>query len=807
MSIGAAYLVALALSASATFGQCADTVFNELLESPKFVDMSMGISTPVVAADGSVIYIGVGLPGILVKKDRYNNNNNWAKKIEWFTPYFFDSNGDIIGVFDTNDQYLGSGRSGGIAKLSNAGEVLWAKDIGIAGEAHLPLGVHTLARGRDDDIVLYGFRNKKDISIYIFDRDVSSLKLQKQIRFHPPTAKDEDIISMRVAYADNSLFIVAVVGGVVDWKVPPSGHTRVLLMRMDYTTGEIAKIQYIQADDELLSVISHGYPVMEKGSFTSYFNLRVADNGTLIMAGRKQISYEHNSMYYGIVFDQDLSIVKYKIYNLPETYRYFSSQANEVLPFVNHAGKILYSVTRDSPTEFGGTSGCYYFLADNNLEIVSQRFLSNEATGGLSHRVTSVPVLKDNNDIQLIFQSFGVPWLSPVSFINIPNNTGQLPCRGEESSFLTVEEGSFSTVPLPYLEQRPTVRADIRSSTALKPEPADLESERFCVQENICNAIKIISEADFCVVGDTAVFSIKKNRQCLYKTRWITDSRYVAVTAQNDTTLRLRLLKPFSGYIKAGFEDCDLADSIFVTVHAPLKKFSLGANFTLCPDSQYVLRATGGYQDYLWQNNTRADSLVVSKAGAYSVTASDYCGRKYADTIIASAIDIPLLSPMGGEICKFDTLHVSLNESFTNYNWQKAEPIAREGTTLHFSPQQTAAYIVSGDPFPGCTVSAAIRVIVKDCPRGIAFPNAFSPNNDRLNDVFAVVTAGNVQTFHLKVYNRYGQLVFQSTDFKNGWDGYFKGEPQPAGSYIWTCAYSFKGEAAKAVSGTLLLVR
>jgi len=68
-------------------------------------------------------------------------------------------------------------------------------------------------------------------------------------------------------------------------------------------------------------------------------------------------------------------------------------------------------------------------------------------------------------------------------------------------------------------------------------------------------------------------------------------------------------------------------------------------------------------------------------------------------------------------------------------------------------------------------------------------PNAFTPNNDGVNDVYAI--QGGIGPFSLQIYNRWGQMVFQSDDYKNTWDGTFRGAPLAEGvySYVLECLY------------------
>jgi gliding motility-associated-like protein len=73
-------------------------------------------------------------------------------------------------------------------------------------------------------------------------------------------------------------------------------------------------------------------------------------------------------------------------------------------------------------------------------------------------------------------------------------------------------------------------------------------------------------------------------------------------------------------------------------------------------------------------------------------------------------------------------------------------------------------------------------------------PTAFSPNGDGLNDVLRVFPVG-IRTFHFfAVYNRYGQVLFQTTDYSKGWDGTVNGKKAEPGTYVaYATAIDYKG--------------
>ena len=85
-------------------------------------------------------------------------------------------------------------------------------------------------------------------------------------------------------------------------------------------------------------------------------------------------------------------------------------------------------------------------------------------------------------------------------------------------------------------------------------------------------------------------------------------------------------------------------------------------------------------------------------------------------------------------------------------------------------------------------------------------PTAFSPNGDGINDIFRFETAA-VASSHLAIFTRWGEKVFDSKDYKNGWDGTFKDEPCPEGIYIYYFTYKAKKTSNKMIKGTLFLKR
>ena len=80
-------------------------------------------------------------------------------------------------------------------------------------------------------------------------------------------------------------------------------------------------------------------------------------------------------------------------------------------------------------------------------------------------------------------------------------------------------------------------------------------------------------------------------------------------------------------------------------------------------------------------------------------------------------------------------------------------------------------------------------IVKRACPVNIFFPNAFTPNGDGINDVYMPVGDG-VLSFNMSIYNRWGQLVFESSDANHIWDGTYNGKPLVSDKYLYMATYS-----------------
>jgi gliding motility-associated-like protein len=103
------------------------------------------------------------------------------------------------------------------------------------------------------------------------------------------------------------------------------------------------------------------------------------------------------------------------------------------------------------------------------------------------------------------------------------------------------------------------------------------------------------------------------------------------------------------------------------------------------------------------------------------------------------------------------------------------------------TPPVTTTYTVSINDSLGCSRSATVTIYVvsDECEESNVFvPNTFTPNGDGQNDIL-YARSNVVSTIYFAVYNRWGQLVFETTDLKKGWDGNYKGMKADPAVFAW----------------------
>jgi gliding motility-associated-like protein len=121
-------------------------------------------------------------------------------------------------------------------------------------------------------------------------------------------------------------------------------------------------------------------------------------------------------------------------------------------------------------------------------------------------------------------------------------------------------------------------------------------------------------------------------------------------------------------------------------------------------------------------------------------------------------------------------------------------------------PGETTVYTVVGTDINGCSGMDSTTVTVIGIPV-LDIPSAFTPNNDNLNDVFRVEQWIHFELTYLRIFNRWGDLIFETDDIFHGWDGTAFGEAQPVGTYVYVISGADEKGAHVGRKGNVTLLR
>lgn len=148
------------------------------------------------------------------------------------------------------------------------------------------------------------------------------------------------------------------------------------------------------------------------------------------------------------------------------------------------------------------------------------------------------------------------------------------------------------------------------------------------------------------------------------------------------------------------------------------------------------------------------------------------------------------------------SLAVYANEGMYSYFWQDGS------TNIGYNITTEGIYTVLVEDMNCCRSMDTLTVVGLD----IKVPNAFSPDGDGLNDTFrALGPQEGIIDYSLAVFNKWGQMLWETNDFNAKWDGKIGSDPVPAGLYNWRITLNVPGNVMNngmlKLNGTLMLFR
>ncbi len=259
----------------------------------------------------------------------------------------------------------------------------------------------------------------------------------------------------------------------------------------------------------------------------------------------------------------------------------------------------------------------------------------------------------------------------------------------------------------------------------------------------------------------------------------------------------------------------------YFTVYTPEPSLNKSGNVILCDGCDGSINITmsdprGTEYTYLWNNGATTNSIINLCEGEYIVTVSDSNHCTYRDTtrITQSTTYMRPITIWADDSVVYEShttgLHVTPIDGCT-YQWTPSNNI--QNST---SPDATAkvyeptTYVVTLTDQVGChhvdSVSVDCRIV--DCGKeSIFIPNAFTPNGDGRNDRLCIRHSDPVMEFYIAIFTRWGELLYESRDITQCWDGRYNGNECLPDVYYYTCRYTCVEGKRSERKGDITLIR
>jgi len=187
------------------------------------------------------------------------------------------------------------------------------------------------------------------------------------------------------------------------------------------------------------------------------------------------------------------------------------------------------------------------------------------------------------------------------------------------------------------------------------------------------------------------------------------------------------------------------------------------------------------------------------------------CPKPVTDSILVKII--PKVNAFAGNdtaVVREQALQLNATGG-TDYLWipsfNLSDPHIANPVVTFLEAPDTLLYSVKVSTPEGCSATDSIKIFVFATQPEVFVPTAFTPNGDGRNDIYRTMVAGMKQFLYFRVYNRWGQLLFSTSEANKGWDGTYGGRKQESGTYVYSIQAIDYNNRSYFKKGTFVLIR
>jgi gliding motility-associated-like protein len=257
------------------------------------------------------------------------------------------------------------------------------------------------------------------------------------------------------------------------------------------------------------------------------------------------------------------------------------------------------------------------------------------------------------------------------------------------------------------------------------------------------------------------------------------NARYTYLWNTGATTDSIMADEPGTYWLTVNNGCFDYTDTITVSREPTL--FVLAQSDTLCIGAVYIIETGLTGIDVTWSTGDTGTSLFVTEPGTYWASAMGICGLQF-DTIVLYGVEAPVFPRVDTTVCFEDAAYLRVPHFEGTYEWYdgSTDPIkvvSTEGTFELTMRNKCGVF------------SREYQVRKQNCDCTLFMANAFTPNGDGTNDRYVPGFNCNLTGFTLQIYDRWGMLVFETSNPDITWDGTHQGQPAVQDVYVWKLEY------------------
>jgi len=505
------------------------------------------------------------------------------------------------------------------------------------------------------------------------------------------------------------------------------------------------------------------------------------------------------SNYYGIEFSPDDNLLYFTSLNSPNIYQYNLNVTN------NLAFKSSLTLIGTTSNTIGYKLGALQIAKNNKIYVAivgktSLGVINNPNIQGVGCNYTDMSQDLAGRTCQLGLPTFPSSYLVPLNHILFNDNR----CVLEPVSF-SLSDSTFINVQwyfydinnpnIPYAtsnDHHPNIIFNNNGQYIIK---AVINYP--CLIDTILDTISIFNKPNISI-------NVSPNNICLGESSDLTVSSDITGTTFSwsnglgtnpNVTVSPTATTTYS-VTGTTLEGCTGTAEVTVTVY-PLPEITATATpaeICIGESSDLMVSSDITGTTFNWSNGLGTNPNVTVSPSAtttYSVTGTTPEGCTGTAEVTVTVHPLPEITVTAdpSEICLGDSsdLMVSSDITGTTFNWSNG---LGTNPNVTVSPTATTTYSVTGTTIEGCTGTAEVTVTVHPLPNIDSFayyvPNVITPNDDGLNDLFYIF-ANNIEldNFEMRIFNRWGNQIFFTTDPNIGWDGKYNGKLVPQGVYYY----------------------